>query len=97
MDRPKQPAWGGSRISRRQMLAYGLAGMAGVAGGLLPAPARGDTNKILGTKTGGRSVTWQCMMVMNGSQTIGKARTSIQPKHIVATEHLTQFIGEVSK
>jgi hypothetical protein len=40
MNRPKQPAWGGSRISRRRMLAWGLAGMAGVAGGLWTALAR---------------------------------------------------------
>gem|GEM_PF-2842968 len=36
MSDSKKTAWNGSRISRRRMLSYGLAGMAGNAGGLLP-------------------------------------------------------------
>jgi len=55
MDKSQKSAWGGSRMSRRQMLSYSLAGMDGVAGGLLPALTFGDTNKILGTKNGGGS------------------------------------------
>ena len=38
-------------ISRRQMLCYGLTGLAGVAGGLLPTVAHGSSNVILGTQT----------------------------------------------
>ena len=37
------------------MLSYGLAAMAGVAGGICPASVFGDTNIMHGTKTGGRS------------------------------------------
>ena len=52
-------AWNGNRISRRLMLSYGLAGMAGVAGGIWPASALGDTNIMHGTKTGGRSKDYE--------------------------------------
>jgi hypothetical protein len=55
MSDSKKTAWNGSRISRRRMLSYGLAGMAGVVGGICPASAFGDTNIMHGTKTGGRS------------------------------------------
>jgi hypothetical protein len=44
-----------NRISRRLMLAYGLAAMAGIAGGICPASALGDTDIMHGAKTGGRS------------------------------------------
>ena len=33
----KKTACNGSRITRRQMLYYGLTGMAGIAGGIVPA------------------------------------------------------------
>jgi hypothetical protein len=41
-------------ISRRQVLRYGLSGIAGFAGGILPALAYGETNLIHGTQTEGR-------------------------------------------
>ena len=61
----KKTTWNGSRISRRRMLSYGLACMAGVAGGIWPASAFGDTNIMHGAKTGGRS------MVFSGTFTGG--------------------------
>ena len=50
----------GSRISRRQMLSYGLVGMVGVAGGSWPVSAFGDANKMHATQIGGRSAPLRC-------------------------------------
>ena len=60
MSGSKKTTLNGNRISRRQMLSYGLAGMVGVAGGLGPTSAFGDTNKMHGTKTRGRAAPLQC-------------------------------------